>query len=209
LLLRCELANDNRPGAAPLGNGFWLQHLGEDYIALAFRFAHEADPDAVLFYNDYDHGDAAGPKSDRIYALLKKLLAAGVPVHGVGLQLHCNLRKPPLRAAVLANFRRLAALGFRVHITELDVAIFGGAGSVEAQLVRQTAVYRDIVSAAVESGVCEAIVRWGFTDPFIQRGLNRRNKQPEDAPTLLWLFDADYRPKPASAAVAEALQAGR
>ncbi len=203
------VANDNRPGAAPLVNEFWSKHLGEDYIALAFRFAHEADPGAVLFYNDYDHGDALGPKSDRIYALLKKLLAAGVPVHGVGLQMHCNLRKPPARAAVLANLKRLAALGLRVHLTELDVDIFGLPGSVEERLAQQAAVYSDIVSAAVESKVCDAIVTWGFSDKFVQRGLNIRHKQPENAPTLLWLFDADYRPKLSYAAVAEALRAGR
>jgi endo-1,4-beta-xylanase len=203
------VANDNRPGAKPLFDGFWNKHLGDDYIALAFRFAHEADPGAVLFYNDYDHGDGLGAKSDRIYRLLKKLLAAGVPVHGVGLQMHCNLRKPPVRSAVLANLQRLGALGLRVHITELDVDIMGAPGSVEERLVQQATVYRDIVSAAVESKVCDAIVTWGFSDKFIQRGLNIRNKRPENAPTLLWLFDAEYQPKLAYTAVAEALRARR
>lgn len=200
------VSNDNRPGAAPLVNEFWSRHLGEDYIALAFRFAHEADPGAVLFYNDYDHGDSLGAKSDRIYGLLKKLLAAGVPVHGVGLQMHCNLRKPPARAAVLVNLRRLGALGLRVQITELDVDIFGVPGSMEERLTQQAAVYRDVVSAAVESKVCDAIVTWGFSDKFVQRGLNIRHKQPENAPTMLWLFDAEYRPKLSYAAVAEALR---
>ncbi len=201
------VANDNRPGAAPLFHDFWSKQLGEDYIALAFRFAHEADPGAVLFYNDYDHGDALGAKSERIYGLLKKLLAAGVPVQGVGLQMHCNLRKPPVREAVAANLKRLAALGLRVHLTELDVDIFGVPGSVEERLAQQAAVYRDVVTAAVESRVCEAIVTWGFSDKFIQRGLNLRHKQPENAPTLLWLFDDKYAPKPAYEAVRLALTA--
>ena len=203
------VANDKRTAAAPLFDGFWSQHLGEDYIALAFRFAHEADPDAVLFYNDYDQGDALGIKSDRIYALLKRLLAAGVPVQGVGLQLHCNLRDPPQREAVRANLARLGALGLRVHITELDVDIAGAPGTLEERLRRQAEVYRDVVTAAVTSRVCEAIVTWGFTDRFIQRGLNLRHKLPENTPTPLWLFDADYKPKPAYAAVATALAAGR
>jgi endo-1,4-beta-xylanase len=201
------VANDNRPSAKPLFDGFWNKHLGDDYIALAFRFAREADPEAVLFYNDYDHGDGLGAKSDRIYGLLKKLLAEGVPVHGVGLQMHCNLRKPPVRAAVLANLQRLGALGLRVQITELDVDIMGAPGSEEERLVQQATVYRDIVSAAVESKVCDAIVTWGFSDKFIQRGLNIRNKRPENAPTLLWLFDAEYRPKLSYAAVRDALAA--
>lgn len=203
------VANDKRPGSAPLFEGFWSKHLGEDYIALAFRFAREADPDAVLFYNDYDQGDALGVKSDRIYSLLKRLLAAGVPVQGVGLQLHCNLRSPPQREAVRANLARLGALGLRVHITELDVDIAGVPGTLEERFQRQAEVYRDVVTAAVTSGVCEAIVTWGFTDRFIQRGLNQRHKLPENTPTPLWLFDAEYRPKPAYVAVSEALRSAR
>jgi len=200
------VANDNRPGARPLFDGFWNKHLGDDYIAMAFRFAKETDPDAILFYNDYDHGDSLGAKSDRIYALLKRLLAEGVPVQGVGLQMHCNLRKPPVRAAIQENLQRLGALGLRVQITELDVDISGVPGTVEDRLQLQAEVYRDVVSAAMASGVCEAIVTWGFTDRFIQRGLNQRRKLPENTPTPLWLFDADYGAKPAYAAVSEALQ---
>ncbi len=200
------VANDNRPGAKPLSDGFWKKHLGDEYIALAFRFAREADPDAILFYNDYDHGDALGAKSDRIYALLKRLIAAGVPVQGVGLQMHCNLRKPPVRAALQENLERLGALGLRVHITELDVDISGAPGTVQDRLQQQAEVYRDVVSAAVASRVCQTIVTWGFSDRFIQRGLNKRHQLPENTPTPLWLFDAEYRPKPAYAAVSEALQ---
>lgn len=202
------VANDNRPDAAPLFDGFWMKHLGEDYIALAFRFAHEADPEALLFYNDYDHGDALGPKSDRIYALLKRLIAAGVPVHGVGLQMHCNLRKPPVGKAVRANFERLAKLGLQVQITELDVDPSGVSGTMEERLQKQADVYRDIVSAAVSSRVCKAILTWGFSDRFIQKDLNRRQGLPENTPTLLWLFDAGYHPKPAFEAVLSALQTG-
>ena len=143
------VANDDRPGAAPLFDGFWNKHLGDDYIALAFRFAREADPGAILFYNDYDHGDSLGAKSDRIYALIKRLLAVRVPVQGVGLQMHCNLRKPPTREAVRANLERLGSLGLRVQITELDVDLTGASGTTEERLQRQAAVYRDIVSAAV------------------------------------------------------------
>ena len=201
------VANDNRPGAKPLFDGFWNKHLGDEYIALAFRFAREADPDAVLFYNDYDHGDALGAKSDRIYALLKRLLAEGVPVQGVGLQMHCNLRKPPVRAAIQQNLARLAALGLRVQFTELDVDIAGVPGTLDERLQQQADVYRDVVTAALASKACEAIVTWGFSDKFIQRGLNLRHKLPENTPTPLWLFDAEYRPKPSYAAVAEALAA--
>lgn len=199
------VANDNRPGAPALFHEFWSRHLGEDYIALAFRYAHEADPQAVLFYNDYDHGDAMGPKSNRIYELLKRLLAAGVPVHGVGLQTHCNLAKPPTYAALRANYERLGQLGLRVQITELDVYPVGVPGTLEERLQKQAAVYRDVVAAAIDSRACDAIVTWGFTDKFNQVGINRRKNLPDNTPTLLWLFDENYRPKPSYYGVLEAL----
>jgi endo-1,4-beta-xylanase len=200
------VANDNRPGAPALFHEFWSRHLGEDYIALAFRYAHEADPQAVLFYNDYDHGDAMGLKSNRIYELLKRLLAAGVPVHGVGLQSHCNLAKPPTYADLRANYERLGKLGLRVHVTELDVYPVGVPGTLEERLQKQAAVYRDVVAAAIDSRACDAIVTWGFTDKFNQVGINRRKKLPDNTPTLLWLFDENYRPKPSYHGVLEALR---
>jgi len=203
------VANDNSPGAPALFDQFWSQQLGDDYIALAFRFAHEADPDAILFYNDYDHGDALGPKSDRIYALLKRLLDAGVPVQGVGLQMHCNLKKPPVRAEVQANLERLAKLGLRIQITELDVDPRGVPGTLAERLQQQARVYHDVVAAAVDSRVCETIVTWGFSDRFIQKGLNYRQNLPANTPTLLWLFDEWYGPKPAYFAVMDALLAGQ
>lgn len=68
-----------------------LEKLGEDYVADAFRVAHEADPNALLFYNDYSAEAAGGlqkAKSDRVHELVKKLVADGVAIHGVGLQMH-------------------------------------------------------------------------------------------------------------------------
>ena len=80
---------------------------------------------------------------------------------------------------------------------------------MDERLKKQADVYRDVVMAAVASKACEAIVTWGFSDKFIQRGLNIRHKLPENTSTLLWLFDAEYRPKPSYAAVAEALGSRR
>ncbi|MCI0711709.1 MAG: endo-1,4-beta-xylanase, partial [Chloroflexi bacterium] len=61
--------------------------IGEDYIELAFRFAHEADPDALLFYNDYG-AEGLNPKSQMIYTMVSDFVERGVPIHGVGLQMH-------------------------------------------------------------------------------------------------------------------------
>jgi endo-1,4-beta-xylanase len=99
----------------------WYKICGEEYIAKAFQWAHEADPDAELFYNDYNTESPA--KRDKIYRLLKQLIDKGVPVHGIGLQGHWNINNPSekdLRDAI----EKFSSLGLKVQITELDVSIY-------------------------------------------------------------------------------------
>lgn len=104
-----------------LRNSEWYKICGEDFIVKAFEYAHEADPKAILVYNDYN--TERPEKRERIYRLLKKLVDAKVPVHAVGLQAHWSLREPAepeLRAAI----ERYASLGLKVQITELDMSIY-------------------------------------------------------------------------------------
>jgi endo-1,4-beta-xylanase len=104
-----------------LRNSLWYQICGEEYIAKAFEYAHAADPDALLFYNDYSETDPQ--KRERIYTLLKKLLDAKVPVHAVGMQGHWSLQHPTendLRAAL----DRYASLGLSIQVTELDMTVY-------------------------------------------------------------------------------------
>src|SRR5258708_35743545 len=82
--------------------------LGPDYIADAFRTAREADPRALLFYNEYD-AEGKGLKSDRVYELVKGLKQEGVPIDGVGLQMHVDARSYPQLADITANIQRLGA----------------------------------------------------------------------------------------------------
>jgi len=99
----------------------WLKICGEEYIAKAFQWAHEADPDAKLFYNDYNTENPA--KRDKIFKLLKGLIDAGVPIHGVGLQGHWSLNNPSevnLRAAI----EKFSSLGLKIQITELDISVY-------------------------------------------------------------------------------------
>jgi endo-1,4-beta-xylanase len=98
----------------------WFKAIGEDYIAEAFRAAHEADPDAVLIYNDY--GIERRDKRDKALRLLKSLLAKKVPVHAVGIQGHWHLDRPDL-AEVEESIKQFAALGLKVMITELDISV--------------------------------------------------------------------------------------
>jgi endo-1,4-beta-xylanase len=170
------------------------QKLGDSYIAEAFRSARSADPSARLFYNDYG-GEGMNAKSNRIYDLLRDLLAAGVPIDGVGLQMHISANNRPSDGSIAANIRRLADLGLTVHITEMDVRINNVPGSQQTRLDAQRATYHDVVRVCVLEPRCEAITFWGFTDAHTW--ING------DMPLL---FDRAYQPKPAYAGVLDALR---
>jgi len=94
--------------------------IGSEYIEKAFQWAHEADPKAVLFYNDYNTENAS--KRDRIYQLVKGLKDKGVPIHGVGLQGHWALTEPTAEE-LETSITKFASLGLKVQVTELDVSI--------------------------------------------------------------------------------------
>jgi len=170
------------------------QKLGDSYIADAFRLAREADPQARLFYNDYG-GEGMSAKANRIYDLLRDLLSTGVPIDGVGLQMHVSANSRPSDASIAANMRRLAELGLTVHVSEMDVRINNVPGSQQTRLEVQKATYHDIVRICVMEPRCEAVTFWGFTDAHTWiRG---------DSPLL---FDAGYMPKPAYSGVLDALR---
>jgi len=99
----------------------WLRICGEEFIAKAFEYAHEADPEAQLFYNDYN--TERPEKRARVYRLLKQLIDAGVPITGVGLQGHWSIYEPT-QEALQSTIDRFSALGLKVQITELDVSIY-------------------------------------------------------------------------------------
>lgn len=104
-----------------LRNSLWYQICGEDFIFKAFQYAHEADPDAVLFYNDYN--TERPEKRERIYRLLKKLVDAKIPINGVGLQAHWSVQEPT-QSDFEATIKRFTSLGLKVQITELDISVY-------------------------------------------------------------------------------------
>lgn len=105
-----------------LRNSLWYQICGEDFLAKAFEYAHEADPKAALYYNDYNSESPS--KREKIYKLLKNLKDAKVPIDGVGLQGHWKLTDPS-PALIREAIDRYASLGLKIQITELDVTIRG------------------------------------------------------------------------------------
>jgi len=180
----------NRPG---IGAG-----PGTAYIEQAFRWAHAADSKALLFYND-NGAEGRNRKSDAVYALVKDFRARGVPIDGVGLQMHIShLDFDP--APVASNIARLAALGLQVHITELDVSLpVQPDGSIEPQDARRQAeIYRGVVRACLQNPGCTAIQTWGFTDKYSWIGSHSHHTRGGALP-----FDQSYRPKLAYNAIAE------
>lgn len=99
----------------------WYKICGPDFIAKAFEYAHEADPNAILVYNDYN--SERPEKRERIYKLLKQLKDANVPINAVGMQAHWSIDEPSekdLRDAI----ERYSSLGLKVQFTEMDMSVY-------------------------------------------------------------------------------------
>jgi GH35 family endo-1,4-beta-xylanase len=170
---------------------------GTKYIEQALRWAHDADPTAKLFYNDYD-AEAVNKKSDAIYAMAKDFKKRGVPLDGIGFQTHVSLKfdNPQTLASYAKNMERFAKLGLDLHITELDVRL---SDSTPASLNAQAKLYGAIAALCVHQPACKLIQTWGVDD--------KQSWIPQFFKGMGWalLWDDKYQKKPAYAAVHDAL----
>jgi endo-1,4-beta-xylanase len=184
-----DVVNEAVADSGGLRHSIWLDRLGPGYIALAFRFAHSADPSAQLFYNDYG-AEGESTKADAVYRLVAQLKRQGVPIDGIGLQAHVDTKPPP---GYGANIARFAKLGLRVELTELDVR-------TKADDAAARRAQADQYARLVEG--CRACTRftvWGLDDddswvPDAYPGFGHAT-----------LLDGDLRPKPAFDAFRAAL----
>lgn len=190
-----EAVDDN----GQLQDTFWLRALGPSYLDLAFTWAHEANPQAKLFYNDYSD-EGMGGKSTAIYNMVKGMLQRHVPISGIGMEMHVSLAYSPPSADVIANMQRLGALGLEVQITEMDVTMGTDARPMSARLAAQARVYATMLSACLSVHACTAFVMWGFTDRYTW--ITQATGRP-DAPLI---FDEDYHSKPAYDALTAAFK---
>jgi endo-1,4-beta-xylanase len=166
-------------------DSFWYRQMGSEYIAKAFRWAHEADPHAILYYNDYE-AEALSPKSDAVYELARDLKRADTPLHGAGWQMHLG-EGWRMTEQHRANAARLKELGLELSMTEMDVRLRTPPSA--AQLESQAESYREALELALET--CVALVTWGFTDKYSWIPSFR----PGFGAALP--FGANYEPKPA------------
>jgi endo-1,4-beta-xylanase len=189
---------DNWPGTT-VKPSFWLTQLGPEYMDSAFVWARRADPGAKLYIDDY-FTEFSGQKQETFFALVQGMRSRGVPVDGVGFQMHLSTAHPgwpgydvyktnPIGAQVYNTFVRFANAGYDIRITELDAEVADTDGPLA--LEKQGQVYRDVLDACLRVSRCKELTTWGLTDkyswipagrPGFGRGLP---------------FDASYRPKPA------------
>ena len=204
-----EAYDELRPGE--LRGTIWRNEPGigvpendSSYIERCFRWAHDADPQAMLFYNDAG-AEIVNTKSDAIYAMVRDFRKRGVPIDGVGLQMHISNLHPSVDS-ISDNIARFTALGIQVHITEMDVALpvdaNGDPRSEDMQ--KQADIYRQIAVACLSHPGCTAIQTWGFTDKYSWIGSHSKKAQGAALP-----FDRDYQAKPAYEALRKALLSGQ
>src|SRR5688572_30548042 len=141
------------PGTNVLRNSLWLEIIGPDFIARAFQYAHEADPDAILRYNDYGLENAA--KRRKLITLVKSLQEQKVPVHAIGSQAHLNVSTS--FDTMDQTLAEIATLGLPVHITELDVnSAAGGQRGFGADIANNGATTQGGLVSDAEKKLTEA-----------------------------------------------------
>jgi endo-1,4-beta-xylanase len=169
-----DVCNEFFLDADPSGidpSNFWIAALGPGILADAYRWAHEADPGALLVYNDYNIGgeDGTNAKSDAVYAWLSQQLSDGVPIHVVGNQGHLDTQYGWSPQLLQQDLERYASLGLKVAITEADVRTFvnNATDQVPTDNLAQFAQpyeFEEMMQAALAVPELLSFTVWGFTD---------------------------------------------
>ena len=187
--------NDTAKSIYRIARNPWMQICGEEYIPKIFQWAHEADPDAVLVYNDYNTENPG--KRDRIYTMVKGLLDAGVPIHAIGIQAHDELGTPT-EENLRATIEKFSSLGLELQVTELDVSIYAnrndtiGVGFTPEREQKQMDLYKMEFDVYREyKDVFTGVTFWNVSDRRSWRD-SRGGPQGKVYPLL---FDENLKPK--------------
>ncbi|AZT90849.1 glycoside hydrolase [Caldicellulosiruptor changbaiensis] len=181
----------------------WYEICGPEYIEKAFIWAHEADPNAKLFYNDYN--TEVSKKREFIYNMVKNLKSKGIPIHGIGMQCHINVNWPSV-SEIENSIKLFSSIpGIEIHITELDMSLYNYGSSENYStppqdlLQKQAQKYKEIFTMLKKyKNVVKSVTFWGLKDDYSWlRSFYGKNDWP-------LLFFEDYSAKPAYWAVIEA-----
>ncbi len=187
----------------------WLEFLGEDYIDLAFRFAHEADPKAMLVYNDYGlvyDTPEDETKRNAVIKLLKRLKSQGTPIHALGLQAHLDGSENNFNPQILKDFlAQVADLNLKILITELDVKDKDLPRNIEIRDRIVAKAYSDYLKVVLEQPAVIAVLTWGLNDKH--SWLNEFQPRNDDAPVRPLPLDLHGKRKLAWNAIARAFDA--
>ncbi|MBT8227530.1 MAG: endo-1,4-beta-xylanase [Dactylosporangium sp.] len=182
--------------------GFWAEHLGSEYVADAFRWARDADRNALLFYNDYNieaFGDgSATDKTAFVYEMVKQFRADGVPIDGVGSQGHLGTQYGNYDALqVSAALKRFTDLKLATAFTEVDVrseltdaVVDGSSSEINPRLQASAANYSALLQACLSNRHCLSFTVWGFTDKY-----SWIPNWSDGQEGLANIYDEDYQPK--------------
>lgn len=200
-----------RTGTSSSDGFYWGNYLGDSIYYKAFKYAHEADPNAKLFLNDYNH-ELGGAKLDSLVAIVTRLKAKGVPIHGVGLQFHITYLTPT--TGIDNALMKMAKLGLLVKISELDVSVNTGNQNdpntrnfvlTPILLAQQAAKYKYVVESYyrnVPAAQRYGITVWGVSD----KDSWLRQRLPYHTEDYPLLFDEKFNKKQAYVSFQEALQ---
>ncbi|KAH6629896.1 glycoside hydrolase superfamily [Chaetomium sp. MPI-SDFR-AT-0129] len=170
--------------------------LGEDFLKIAFRTASKIDPDAKLYYNDYNI-ESPGVKAEGAQRIVRLLKDEGIRIDGVGLQAHFVAESHPTIDDHISTIKGFTKLGVEVAFTELDVRM--QVNATEKGLVLQKEAYKNAVGACVQVCGCVGVTIWDFYDPFSWVP----PVFPGQGAALLWF--EDFTKHPAYDGVVEAL----
>ena len=189
-------------------NAPWGEALGrEEYIVKAFRYAREANPNALLVLNQA-FGQAGVDKDevDRFFSLVKRVKSAGTDIDIAGIEMHLDAQQ--LRPTYLEEFqyflKRAREAGVKSEITEMDV--YQGRDRGPDAMTRQKQIYHDVVSTCLQEASCVGFYTWGVSDATSWLKSKPHNPLSDAEPLL---FDDNYQRKPAYYGVLQALKDGR
>ncbi len=208
-------AIDTEAGEDGLRRSPLLAKLGPGYIADAFHSAHDAQPHALLAYNDTQFEmDTRNHEARRtaLLRLLDRLARDGAPIGAVGLQTHLRLDGSRFEAGRYRRFLSdIAGRGLRILITEMDVFDIGIAGSVAERDGAVAALYRDVLAVILDEPAVASVVTWGLSDRYtwLTPETDPRYVRADGLPARPLPLDEDFQPKPAFAAIASAFRTAR